>query len=187
MDVEWIAKRSQGPATEAANALARSLDETLQAVRNLALGLRPPILDDLGIGSALQELSGEMTRRSGISIECTIDPAAASLDRNTAVAVYRIAQEALSNAVRHSECHNIEVSLDRPNGKVELRVEDDGRGIAEATLAQASTGAGRSLGLLGMRERAGLLGGDVQVLPRTPSGTVILATIPQPETQAEDR
>jgi signal transduction histidine kinase len=182
MDVEWIAKRAQGPANIAAVALARSLDETLQAVRNLALGLRPPVLDDLGIGSALEALSGDLTRRSGVAIECIIDPAAEALDRDTAVTLYRIAQEALSNAIRHASPDNIELSLSRPDDYVELRVEDDGRGIEPETLSRAEEGTTGSLGLQGMRERARLLGGNVEVTPRAPTGTVVSAIIPQTET-----
>jgi two-component system, NarL family, sensor histidine kinase UhpB len=175
MDAEWLAKQAEpGPLRDAAESLCSSLDETLHLVRTLAMDLRPPAIDDLGIDSALETLVGDIARRSGIQCEFDVDPQIEAVPTDAGVALYRIAQEALANAVRHARCNKIRVELLQRPESVELRVTDDGIGIDPSRLSDSS-----SFGLVGMRERAELVGGHVTIRTNSDDGTCIRATIPQ--------
>ena len=175
MDAEFLARQmGAGGLRDAADALCGSLDDTLRLVRDLALGLRPPILDELGVGSALMTLVTDIDRRSGIRCECTIEPRATKISGDASVALYRIAQEALTNAVRHSNCDRISLTLQNPEHSYELQVKDNGVGIDPVYLRKSS-----SLGLIGMRERARLFGGTVSIEPIPGSGTIVCARIPE--------
>lgn len=174
MDAEWLAKQAAaGPLRDAAESLCSSLDETLHMVRTLAMDLRPPAIDDLGIDSALETLVGDIARRSGIQCEFDVDPQIAALPGDAGVALYRIAQEALANAVRHARCTRIRVELLQRPESVELRVTDDGIGINSSRISDSS-----SFGLVSMRERAELVGGKVTIRTNPDDGTCIRATIP---------
>jgi signal transduction histidine kinase len=175
LDAEWLAKRGVGPIQETSERLCRALDETLELVRQLATGLRPPSLDDLGLGSALHVLAGELARSASIECECFLDSDAERVTPEAAIALYRIAQEALVNAVRHGECSRVEIQLSRVAAEqgVQLRIEDDGNGMSTDRLDRKA-----SLGLVGMRERAELLGGSVTVTRGAQGGTVVCAQLP---------
>jgi len=175
MDAELIAREIPTPGLrQAADVLCSSLDDTLHLVRDLALGLRPPILDELGLGSALMTLVTQIDRRSGIRCQCTIAPRATKISGDAGIALYRIAQEALSNAVQHSSCDKISLTLQNPDSSFELCVQDNGVGIDPTHLRKAS-----SLGLIGMRERAKLFGGTVLIEALPESGTMVRAHIPE--------
>lgn len=176
MDADFIARHptASDEVRAAASALGESLDSTLQMVRTMALGLRPPALDDLGLGCALEALVAELSKKSSIKAECDIAPDVESITSETAVALYRIAQEALSNAVRHGEGSRLTLTLNRrPNGDIVLSVEDDGVGISEDSANDSA-----SLGLLSMRERAQLFGGHVEIKRAKKRGTVVAVSIP---------
>jgi signal transduction histidine kinase len=129
------------------------------------------------LGPALQALSDDISRRSHLRCECEVELSAEHLTPEAAIALYRIAQEAVVNAVRHAECRYISVRLARashPEGGVELRVEDDGKGIQPADVRGT-----RSLGLVGMRERAEILGGEVTITKGEKCGTVVLTRLPK--------
>lgn len=174
MDAEWLARKAEpGPLRDAAEGLCSSLDRTLETVRNLAIDLRPPAIDDLGIGSALETLVTNIARRSGIRCECDIDPQIPSVPADVSVAVYRIAQEALTNAVRHAHCENIMVYLIHDERNLELRVVDDGIGFDPSQEKGSSW-----LGLVGMRERAELVGGHVTIDSGANQGTCVKVVVP---------
>jgi hypothetical protein len=174
MDAEWLARKAEpGSLRDAAEALCSSLDKTLEAVRNLAMDLRPPAIDDLGIGSGLETLVTTIARRSGIRCESEIDSQVAAVPADVSVAIYRIAQEALTNAVRHARCERIMVSLTHDEGNLELRVVDNGIGFDPST-EQASSW----LGLVGMRERAELVGGRVIIESSANQGTCVKVVVP---------
>jgi signal transduction histidine kinase len=174
MDAEWLARKAEpGPLRDAAETLCSSLDKTLEAVRNLAMDLRPPAIDDLGIGSGLETLVTTIARRSGIRCESEIDPQVASVPADVSVAIYRIAQEALTNAVRHARCERIMVSLTHDAGNLELRVVDNGIGF-DPSREQTSSW----LGLVGMRERAELVGGRVIIESGANQGTCVKVLVP---------
>lgn len=174
LDAEWIRAQAGSDITrDAAEAMCASIDETLKMVRSLASGLRPPALDDLGIGPALESLIEDISRRAGIRCEHNIDELAASLPVEAGTALYRIAQEALANAVRHGGPSKVWLTLRPCEGGVILVVEDNGTGIDPQLVDDSS-----SLGLLGMTERAELLGGRVRISNRFQGGTSVRVELP---------
>jgi two-component system, NarL family, sensor histidine kinase UhpB len=132
----------------------------------VARQLRPTALDDLGLGAALAAHVAELQRRTGIETSLESDGELSELDADAQLVLYRVAQEALSNAARHSGADHIRVSLRRAGPRVELTVSDDGRGFS---FDDAEGG----LGIAGMRERALLVGGDVEIESRPGTGTTV--------------
>ena len=167
------AMREKAP-PELAGALAevRTLaNQALQELLTLARQLRPTALDDLGLKAALAGHVAAVGRQSGIETSFESEGDIASVPQDVQVVTYRVAQEALSNAVRHSGAAHLNVRLEREDGSVELSVADDGRGF---TFDQAS----RGLGLAGMRERALLVNGELQVESRPQVGTRVRLLVP---------
>jgi signal transduction histidine kinase len=151
--------------------LDRLLDRTGAATRNLINTMRPKVLDELGLAAAAEWLVDGTAARTGISCRLVIDPTSVeALSHDNSTAAFRILQESLTNAVRHAEPDEITVHLEVANGAVELRVEDDGRGLDSSAKA--------GFGLSGMRERAEARGGSLTVAPRAPRGTVVSARLP---------
>jgi signal transduction histidine kinase len=148
--------------------------EVVDALRTVIHGLRPPVLDDLGAVAALRQLVAEVRARHGIAIQLQVSGEQVRLSDRCELTVYRVAQEALSNVVRHAQATHTRVDL-HFGEQVVLTVTDDGRGIPPAGMAAAGSGGG--LGLIGMRERVNLIGGSLEVRPRTPHGTLVRATV----------
>jgi two-component system sensor histidine kinase UhpB len=167
------ATREKAPPELAADlAEVRALaNQALQELLVLARQLRPTALDDLGLKAALASHVAAVERQSGIATSFEAAGDLASVPQDIQVVTYRVAQEALSNAVRHSGAKRLSVRLQREDGSVELRIADDGRGF---TFDQAS----RGLGLAGMRERALLVNGDLQVESRPQIGTSVRLIVP---------
>ncbi|HVI76018.1 MAG TPA: PAS domain-containing protein [Anaeromyxobacteraceae bacterium] len=154
-------------------AASELVDRTSETVRRIAADLRPVTLDHLGLGPALGEESRTFQERTGIATEVRIDEGFPMLQREAATALYRIAQEALTNVARHADAARVDMSLQADASVVALRVADDGRGVPAG-------GAGPlSLGILGMKERAAIFGGDVTVRPGEVGGTVVRAALPR--------
>jgi len=150
------------------------LDRVEAQLRRLSRELRPTILDDLGLGPALEWLAQGMGERSGIPIH--VDAALPRLAGQLETAAYRIAQEGITNAVRHGQPTQITLSMRAAGGGVELEVRDDGRGFdAAATLERRGD---RGLGLLGIRERAESLGGTLQIDSQPGAGTRLTVRLP---------
>jgi two-component system, NarL family, sensor histidine kinase UhpB len=141
---------------------------TLEEVRAIARGLRPEALDDLGLASALWQLCTE-AERSGVTVRRSIASQVA-LETEAEVVVYRVAQEAITNALRHSGAEAVDVVLAAEEGGVVLTVRDDGRGFAGEPVEGS--------GLRGMRERALLAGGRLDVAARPGGGTDVTLRLP---------
>jgi PAS domain S-box-containing protein len=158
----------------------------LNQVRNLSLDLHPSILDDLGLAYALKWYADRQAERAGLKIEVAADPSLPRLSRDIEIGCFRIAQEALTNVVRHAKASRAVVTLLRGMRRVALRVRDNGVGFVVD--AASSSGYGEaSVGLASMQERARLLGGEVRVTSRLGHGTEVIATLPltaSAETQA---
>jgi two-component system sensor histidine kinase UhpB len=158
----------------------RAMEELLTVARQL----RPAALDDLGLKAALSGLVADFGRRSQIGAEFDASGEYGDLPTEIQLVVYRVAQEALSNAVQHAEAENVRVQLRREGETVELSVGDNGKGF---TFDQAT----RGLGISGMRERALLVGGDLNVESRPQLGTRVRLSVPlgagQPATLASSR
>jgi two-component system, NarL family, sensor histidine kinase UhpB len=151
--------------TEIAETVLRSLDD----VHRIGRELRPEALDDLGLTNALIALCSRVGRQSGLLVRRELDGHLPPLSDEVELVIYRVAQEALTNALRHSEAAEVRVSLKAVGARVVLTVADDGRGIGEAR---------RAGGLAGMRERAMLIDAALEVRSRVPRGTEVVLTLP---------
>lgn len=139
-------------------AMLAMLDDTMASVRRIAADLRPLMLDDLGLAAAVEWLAAEATRRLGMQVQVEVDELDPEPGEPLAIAVYRMVQEALTNAARHARARHVRVTLRSEAGELRLTVQDDGPGFPLPVRGQPG-----SYGLLGMRERARLLGGRVEI------------------------
>ena len=149
--------------------------EVVDTLRTVIHGLRPPVLDDFGAVAALRQLVDEVRSRHGISIGMRVSGDQVRLSAQSELTIYRVAQEALSNVVRHAHATSTRVDLHFGEDIV-LTVTDDGCGLPVPSTTSATSGSG--LGLIGMRERVSLVGGMLDVHEGLPNGTVVRATIP---------
>lgn len=149
------------------------IETTINTVRRIASELRPGVLDDLGLVPAVEWQIEQFQARSGLKCHWTNNASDIELTRERATAVFRILQEILTNVLRHAGAANLYVKLSRSNGYFEMEVSDDGRGITESQMRNPG-----SLGLLGMRERALLVGGEVRITGREGGGTTVLVRVP---------
>jgi signal transduction histidine kinase len=158
-----------------AGAAARELRElvvtTLQDVRRLAVELRPKVLDDFGLVSALERLVETFGEQTGISVDLEPRIGEGRLPLEIETTLYRITQEALTNVVKHARAKHVSIVLTRRDGLVSAVIEDDGRGIG-------SEGSREGLGLVGMRERVALVGGRLNVESSPGAGTTISIEVP---------
>ena len=158
---------------------ARSiLAEMSREIRTLSYTLHPPVLDELGLVSAIQEFSSGFSERSGIALDVDVEAGFGRLTQETETTLFRVVQESLSNIQRHSGSKTASIRLRSGSDFVELQVSDQGRGIDQIRVDRGN-GAGTRLGvgILGMRERMAQLGGRLEV-ESTLSGTTVRATIP---------
>ena len=171
IDLRQIA-RQHAELDEPLSALGRQIDDIVELVRRIASDLRPAILDDLGVTAALEQQLRRVRESTGMKTTLVVDEEPA-LDMITSVTLYRIAQEGLANIVRHAEASEVEVSLAIRNGAAVLEIGDNGRGVTAEQIANP-----RSLGIVGMRERAELLGGSVAIRSGPGKGTMVTVTLP---------
>jgi signal transduction histidine kinase len=147
------------------------LEQTLQAVRDLAMGLRPSMLDDLGLGAALEWQAREFARRYDIPVNVLLEAPLEQLSETQKTSIYRVVQEALTNCARHAHAHSIGIRLKQSGSALELAVADDGVGMQQE-------GRGSGLGLIGIQERIRELGGVFSILSLPQQGTTLAVTIP---------
>ncbi|WP_116131828.1 cache domain-containing protein [Tropicimonas sp. IMCC34043] len=162
-----------------------ALGQAIHEVRRISRDLRPGVLDDLGLGPALQALVEDFGQRTGIAVDFETVVFRNRLDQEARIALYRIAQEALTNIERHAGASRISLRVFGHPAGATLRIEDNGRGMAEA---RAATGRGQGLGLRNMQERIDRLDGSLRI-QSSRSGTMIEAQVPlshllPPETEA---
>jgi two-component system sensor histidine kinase UhpB len=143
--------------------------ESMEEVRRVAHRLRPGVLEDLGLMSALSALATDVANHSDVHVQRGFAPGLPTLDDQAELVVYRVAQEALTNVSRHAQARTVELFLSRQGQALLLRVADDGRGIH---------GAPEGSGILGMRERAELIGGELAIRPSDKGGTEVLLLVP---------
>jgi PAS domain S-box-containing protein len=157
-----------------AESIVKLAEETIQAVRRISTELRPGILDDLGLVAAVEWEAGQFEARTGTKCRLDLPKDDIVIDRECATAIFRIFQETLTNVARHAGASQVDVRLARESGNLCLDVRDNGKGISEEQLS-----AGRSLGILGMRERALLLGGELAISGASGKGTTVRVRIPE--------
>jgi signal transduction histidine kinase len=177
LDLSWLASRLPRkfkPLLDKTRSLSAHIDSTIQTVRRISTELRPGILDHLGLVAALEWQANEFQTRTGIRCDVRtklLDPA---LDPEIATAFFRIFQETLTNVIRHAGATHVTVHLKEAPGRIILEVKDNGRGISTEEVSNP-----QSMGLLGMKERAALLGGDFKIgRVRGGTGTKVAVSIP---------
>ncbi|QGY42000.1 PAS domain S-box protein [Pseudodesulfovibrio cashew] len=159
-------------------AVAGVVRRTIAEVRDIAYGLRPPALDQLGLTRTLEQLCSDTAERSGLNIDFSaVGIENVSLDFDTEINIYRMIQEALTNVVRHAGATGATVRLVKSHPDLLVRVSDDGRGF-ELNRRRAEIVAERRMGLTSMEERARLIGGAMEIRSRLGAGTRIILKIP---------
>jgi signal transduction histidine kinase len=158
---------------ERTNSILKLTDDTIQNVRRIAAELRPGILDDLGLAAAIEWQAQEFQARAGIQCLVDLPEDGISLDSDRSTAIFRIFQETLTNVVRHAQATRVDVRIEQAGIELILEVRDDGKGIEERKIQDI-----RSLGLLGMKERALILGGTLEVRGRKGKGTTLRVRVP---------
>ncbi len=176
MDLSWLIKQSEQTDKKVQRRLLSMLsltDATIHKVRKIATDLRPGILDDLGLAAAIEWQSKDYQERTGIQFQVQTSLQEFVLDEKRTTAFFRIFQESLTNVVRHANAKNVEITLRQEGNTVVLTVKDDGKGISAYEINNP-----RSVGFLGMKERAAVFGGEIFVNGAPNCGTTVLVKMP---------
>jgi signal transduction histidine kinase len=176
MDLTWLTSRlpkDQKSLLSKTKSIFRLIDDTIRSVRRISAGLRPEVLDEVGLAAAIGWQARDFQKRTGIRCKVAVPADNAGLDHERSTAVFRIFQELLTNVARHSGATRVDVAVRLDEGKLVLEVQDNGKGISKAELDGS-----KSLGLLGIRERASLFGGDVAITGTRGQGTRVTISIP---------
>jgi PAS domain S-box-containing protein len=179
MDVAWLESKLTAGADQRAGlesklrSMSELIDTTLDAVQRIATELRPGVLDELGLEAAIEWYVREFEQRTGIACRFHSELGGPPIAPDRSTAVFRILQEALTNVARHSVATRARIDLSSGGEHLRLEIQDNGRGIAEDRSVSSA-----SLGLVGMRERARALGGDVEIRGAAGRGTTVALTIP---------
>jgi two-component system sensor histidine kinase UhpB len=163
LDLSRVAAAAPMAVSAELRRIQENVRTSLDEIRRIARRLRPGVLEELGLTSALKALAGDFAT-AGLHVRRTLAPDLPHLNRDVELVLYRVAQEALTNVARHAAAANVDITLRRTAGGVELAIRDDGRG-----LGQAAEGAG----IRGMRERALLIGADLTLDTRPEGGTCV--------------
>ena len=174
MDLTWVRKRLDASSLQdKVQALVLQVDQMIDQVQEMCVSLRPAVLDDMELAAALRWELQRWQARSGVTSEFCEDTPTLPAERERTTALFRIFQEILSNVARHAGATHVEARLSAHAGDLVLTVRDNGRGITGDELASP-----RSLGLLGMKERAGTWGGSVAVAGVAGKGTTVTVRLP---------
>ena len=161
-----------GSVRDRVSSIASMAEKTLNIVRDLALLLRPSMLDDFGLVPALNWHAREMSKRTGLNVRIAADETSDDLPDEHTTCIYRVVQEALNNSARHANARNLQVIVKNEGARVVFSVQDDGSGFDKRFV--------RGLGLLGMEERVRRLGGELRIDSQMGRGTTISAELPLP-------
>ncbi len=176
MDIAWLNKKisnKEQSVTERFNDAIISVDSTIRTVRRIATGLRPSVLDDIGLIATIEWQTQEFEKRTGISTNFIEDTQNHHIDKNVSTELFRVLQESLTNIARHSKAKHANISLTKTENRLLLTIQDDGIGFNFDDIKEK-----RSLGLVGIKERVLLLGGECYIKSKPGEGTVIKVTVP---------
>lgn len=176
MDLTWLAgglRPEQKALTEKTATMFRLIDGTIKAVRRIASGLRPEVLDEIGLAAAIGWQARDFQVRSGIRCSVELPADGPQLDQARSTAVFRIFQEVLTNVARHAHATRVDVRMGGEGETMWLKVQDNGRGITDAKINSP-----RSLGFLGMRERVLPFDGKIEIDGERGKGTAVTIRIP---------
>lgn len=176
LDLSWLSGKLRGARglQRKIKAMTTHIDETINTVRRIATDLRPGVLDSLGLVAAIEWQAQDFQQRTRISCVASIEVAETLLDPNFTTVCFRIFQETLTNIIRHAKATQVEVRLTESEGVLVLTVRDNGRGISERDIND------RSIGLIGMKERAAQVGGEVFFFGLPSHGTTVTLRVPLP-------
>jgi PAS domain S-box-containing protein len=176
MDIHWIRRKlpeTEESLFEKTVTMSALIDRTVQSIKRIVSELRPRLLDDFGLSSAMEWQADEFMNRTGIQCDIELDPEDIILDEARSIAVFRIFQETLTNITRHADATRVKVSLKKNRTVIKMMVCDNGKGISKKQLT-----APQSFGIIGMRERAHSLGGNLVISGDKGAGTTVIFTIP---------
>ncbi len=176
MDTSWIRNKAQIAVPEIARraeAMANVIEDAQQATKRMSSGLRPRVLDDLGLVTAIRELVNEFADRHGIGCEIQVSDDGKKIVDPVATPLYRMTQEALTNIAKHSQATNLRVELVTGRDSVILIIADNGKGLKAGDLRKPG-----SFGIMGMRQRASAVGGEVSISEEGVNGTTIEIRLP---------
>jgi PAS domain S-box-containing protein len=175
MDATWLRKKApdESVVTERFATMIALIDDTIKTVRRISSELRPGILDDLGLVAALEWQGTEFEKNTGITLQFETNWNDVGLERNFSTAIFRVYQEALTNIARHANASQINTMFVHHDEFIELIIRDNGRGIDFSEVKNK-----KSLGLIGMKERARLFGGEICIENSIPHGTIVTLRIP---------
>jgi signal transduction histidine kinase len=156
--------------------IKKLVENSIATVRNMALLLRPSMLDDLGLAPALAWQAREVSKRSGVWVEIDADRVSEELPEEHKTCIYRVTQEALHNIVQHAGARSVKVTVEQEDGRVRLAIRDDGRGF--------NPQREKGMGLLGIQERVARLGGQFKIDSRPGSGAELRVELPLPAVAA---
>lgn len=175
--LSWLVRRlpqAQEVASEQVKPMYALIDSAIQTVSRLSTELRPGALDDLGLTRAIEWQVNEFRKWTNLEFHVTSRPKTFEADTETTTSLFRIAHEAITNVVRHAGATRVDITLKKKRSCILMTVSDDGVGIAESHLQDR-----RAFGLMGMKERARLLGGQVSISGVPGHGTTVEVSIPQ--------
>ena len=176
MDVFWLNKQLTSqtePVKEKIKGMIELIDSTVRSVRKISSDLRPGILDDLGLIAALDWQSNEFKKRTEIDCKFHSEIEEQVFEKNVATGIFRIFQETLTNVARHAHASEIRSTLERDNGNIILTITDNGNGFDEKEMAKKKT-----LGIIGMGERAMMMGGELKIKSIPGKGTTTVLKVP---------
>ena len=176
MDISWLGKKlapREEPIDNKLKSITGLLNETIVKVRKLATELRPSILDDVGLSEAMEWQSMEFEKRSGIQVVFNAPEQAISVPVNVSIGLFRIYQESLTNVARHAEASRVEANLVVKERELALMMTDNGKGFDPSAI-----GGKKTLGLLGMKERSLMMGGNYTIKSNPGKGTTVYITVP---------
>jgi len=183
MDLAWVSghlPRNDRLVQPKIKAMSSGIDATINTVRRISTELRPGILDSLGLVAAIEWQASEFQTRTGITCVATTTVNETLWDQDFTTAFFRIFQETLTNIIRHAKATRVDVHLGAEGEDLVLTVKDNGRGITQAEATNT-----RSIGLIGMRERAALVGGEIALEGAPGQGTTVTVRIPLPVSHEE--
>ncbi len=174
-DLLWLGKHTamKSVVKERFQTIRAMVDTTTKTVQRISSGLRPKILDTVGLEAAVEWHTREFTKRTSIEVKLKEINKLPSLDDAVATGVYRIIQEALTNVARHSGATRAEVAMQLNDGELRVEIADNGKGIDQAMIAHPE-----SLGILSMQERARMLGGKIAITSNPGKGTCVILSAP---------
>ena len=176
MDLSWLAKKvpdNEKGLLDKIQSMSELTSTTIKTVQRISTELRPGLLDDLGLVAAIEWQIEDFQKRTGIRCKLTVNPEDITVDDRRSTALFRILQETLTNVTRHAQATRVQVSLQEKDGNLELRVRDNGIGIKKEQVSNST-----SFGLIGIKERVHLWGGEVKISGRPGKGTTVVVRMP---------